>query len=145
MADEQEQPEPSEKEINKGNKKSLPTRRLGYTQKFKISGTTVYLRTGEYPDGTLGEIFVDIDKSGTFIRSMMSSFCIAISIALQNGASLEDLCNKFLSSKFEPAGMVTHHATIKNCSSIVDLIFRDLAIHYLGKDELRHIKIDVQE
>lgn len=142
MTEEFEQPElpEAERKIDKGNKKALPTRRVGYTQKFKIGTTTVYLRTGEYPDGTLGEIFVDIDKAGTFIRSMMGCFCISTSIALQNGASLEDLCNKFLGSKFEPAGMVTHSDTIKSCSSIVDLIFKDLAIHYLGQKELGHIK-----
>ena len=116
----------------------LPNRRGGYTQKMKIGGQTLYLRTGEYEDGTLGEIFVDLSKEGALIRSMMNSFCIGISVALQSGASLEDLCEKYLHTKFEPSGMVQNHPHIKMASSILDLIFRDLAIDYLGRDDLRH-------
>jgi len=120
------------------NKKRLPERRGGYTQKMKVGGQTLYLRTGEYEDGTLGEIFVDLDKQGSFVRSMMNCFCIAVSVALQYGASLEDLCNKFLFTKFDPSGPVRCHDNIKFATSILDLIFRDLAINYLGRDDLKH-------
>lgn len=119
-------------------KRKLPNRRNGYTQKMKIGGQTLYLRTGEYEDGTLGEIFVDLSKEGALIRSMMNSFCISISVALQYGASLEDLCNKFMFTKFEPSGMAKNHFHIKMASSVLDLIFRDLAINYLGRDDLKH-------
>ncbi|MCH7499426.1 MAG: hypothetical protein IH886_05370 [Nitrospinae bacterium] len=119
-------------------KRKLPNRRAGYTQKMKIGGQTVYLHTGEFGDGTLGEIFIDLSKEGALIRSMMNCFCIAISVALQYGASLEDLADKFLHSKFEPAGIVQNHADIKMCSSILDAIFRDLAIHYLDRNDLKH-------
>ena len=119
-------------------KRKLPNRRGGYTQKMKIGGQTLYLRTGEYEDGTLGEIFVDLSKEGALIRSMMNSFCIGISVALQSAASLEDLCEKFLHTKFEPSGIVQNHPHIKMASSILDLIFRDLAINYLGRGDLKH-------
>jgi len=105
---------------------------------MKIGGQTLYLRTGEYEDGTLGEFFVDLSKEGALIRSMMNSFCIGISVALQSGASLEDLCEKFLHTKFEPSGLVQNHPHIKMASSILDLIFRDLAINYLGRADLKH-------
>ena len=116
----------------------LPNRRNGFTQKFKIGGQTVYLNTGEYADGKLGEIFVDLSKEGSLLRSMMNSFCIAVSVALQYGASLEDLCDKFLFTKFEPAGIVQNHSDIKMATSILDAIFRDLGINYLGRSNLKH-------
>jgi len=120
------------------DKRKLPARRQGYTQKMMIGGQTLYLHTGEYEDGTLGEIFIDLNKQGSFIRSIMNCFCIAISIALQYGAPLEDLTNQFLGTRFDPAGPVQYHPDIKMSSSILDLIFRDLAINYLGRDELKH-------
>lgn len=122
-------------------KKSLPYRRGGYTQKMRIGGQTLYLRTGEYEDGSLGEIFVDLSKEGAMIRSLVNSLCITVSVALQNGTSLEDLVDKFLHTKFDPSGPVECHPYIKMASSITDLIFRDLAINYLGRDELKHVKV----
>ena len=119
-------------------KRRLPNRRAGYTQKAVIGTQTIYIRTGEYEDGTLGEIFIDLSKEGSLLRSLMNCFCIAISVALQYGASLEDLCNKFLFTKFEPSGLVKNHPHIKMASSILDLIFRDLAINYLGREDLKH-------
>ncbi len=122
------------------DKRRLPSRRVGYTQKMKIGGQTLYLHTGEYEDGTLGEIFIDLDKQGSLMRSLMNCFCIAISVALQYGASLDDLVNKFIYTKFDPSGPVQYHPNIKMASSILDLIFKDLAITYLGRDELKHKK-----
>jgi len=119
-------------------KKRLPNRRNGYTQKFKIGGQTLYLHTGEYEDGTLGEIFVDLSKEGALIRSMMNGFCINFSVALQYGASLDDLCDKFIGTKFDPSGGVQNHADLKMASSIFDLICKDLAINYLGREDLKH-------
>lgn len=122
----------------------MPNRRVGYTQKMKIGGQTLYLRTGEYEDGTLGEIFVDLSKEGSLIRSMLNSFCIAISVALQYGASLEDLADKYINSRFEPSGIVQNHEHIKMASSIPDLIFKDLAINYLGREDLKHTQETLQ-
>lgn len=121
-------------------KNPLPERRRGYTQKMRIGGQTLYLRTGEYEDGTLGEIFVDLSKEGAMIRSLVNCICITVSVALQNGTSLEDLVDKFLHTKFDPSGPVECHSHIKMASSITDLIFRDLAINYLGRNDLKHVK-----
>ena len=122
------------------NKKPLPNRRGGATQKFLIGDTTVYLRTGEYLDGTLGEIFIDLDKTGSTLRATMNCFAIMVSMALQHGVPLEKIADKFLFTKFEPAGMVQYSEDIKQCSSIVDLIFKDLAIHYLGREDLKNVE-----
>ncbi|MCH7500007.1 MAG: hypothetical protein IH886_08360 [Nitrospinae bacterium] len=119
-------------------KRKLPNRRNGVTQKMKISGQTIYLRTGEFEDGSLGEIFIDLSKEGALIRSLMNCFAIAISVALQSGASLEDLCDKFMFTRFEPAGIVENNQDIKMCSSILDAIFKDLAINYLDRKDLKH-------
>ena len=116
----------------------LPQRRNGYTQKMVVGGQSLYLRTGEYPDGRLGEIFVSLGKEGDLISSLINSFCIVTSIALQSGTPLEDLVKNFVFSKFEPSGQVQNHAHIKMASSILDVIFRDLAINYLGRDDLKH-------
>jgi ribonucleoside-diphosphate reductase alpha chain len=116
----------------------LPQRRRGYTQKMQIDGHTLYLRTGEYPDGTLGEIFVSLGKEGDLISSLINSFCIVTSIALQSGTPLDDLVKNFVFSKFEPSGCVQNHPHIRIATSILDVIFRDLAIHYLGRDDLKH-------
>jgi ribonucleoside-diphosphate reductase alpha chain len=122
------------------SKKSLPDKRIGYTQKMRLGGQTLYLHTGEYKDGSLGEIFVDLSKEGALIRSLLNCICITVSVALQNGTPLEDLVDKFLHTKFDPSGPVQCHAHIKMASSITDLIFRDLAINYLGRDDLKHVK-----
>ncbi len=116
----------------------LPNRRRGYTQKMVVGGQSLYLRTGEYEDGRLGEIFVSLGKEGDLISSLINSFCIVTSIALQSGTPLEDLVKNFIFSKFEPAGQVLNHPDIKMASSILDAIFRDLAINYLGRDDLKH-------
>ena len=122
-----------------GQKKPLPNHRGGATQKFHIGEITIYLRTGEYPDGTLGEIFIDLDKTGSTLRATMNCFAIMVSMALQHGVPLEKITDKFLFTKFEPAGMVQHNEDIKQCSSIIDLIFKDLAINYLGREDLKNV------
>ena len=116
----------------------LPNRRNGYTQKMVVGGQSLYLRTGEYDDGKLGEIFVSLGKEGDLISSLINSFCIVTSIALQSGTPLEDLVKNFVFSKFEPSGQVLNHPDIKMATSILDAIFRDLAINYLGRDDLKH-------
>ena len=123
-------------------RKKLSTRRRGYTQKAKISGQTIYLRTGEYEDGSVGEIFIDMHKEGAAFRSMINSFAIAISLGLQHGVPLEEFVDAFTFSKFDPSGMVTGNENIKMCTSVVDYIFRDLAITYLGRHDLSHINGD---
>lgn len=114
----------------------LPTRREGFTQKVRISGNSVYLRTGEYEDGRLGEIFITMNKSGATIQSILNCFCISISMGLQMGITLEAYCDKFLYSKFEPNGVVQGHKQIAMVDSIIDYVFKDLAIHYLGRENL---------
>jgi ribonucleoside-diphosphate reductase alpha chain len=116
----------------------LPQRREGYTQKMQVDGHSLYLRTGEYEDGSLGEIFVSLGKEGDLISSLVNSFCIVTSIALQSGTPLEVLVNNFIFTKFEPSGCVQNHPHIRIATSILDAIFRDLAIHYLGRDDLKH-------
>ena len=123
-------------------KRDLPKRRYGYTVKATIGGQRVYLRTGEYEDGQLGEIFVDVYKEGAAYRSLMNAFAIAISMGLQYGVPLEELVAKFHMFRFEPNGHVSDHDCIKFCSSIIDFIFRDLALNYLGRTDLVHIPPD---
>lgn len=118
----------------------LPKRRNGYTQKVKIGGHNIYLRTGEYQNGDLGEMFLDINKEGTLLGSMMNCFAIAVSLGLQYGVPLEEFVEVFTFSKFEPNGLVIGHDQVKRATSIVDYIFRDLAINYLGRDDLAHVK-----
>lgn len=120
-------------------RRELPKRRFGYTVKATIGGQRVYLRTGEYEDGTLGEIFVDIYKEGAAYRSLMNAFAIAVSLGMQYGVPLEEYVTKFHMFRFEPNGHVADHDSIKFCSSIVDFIFRDLALNYLGRTDLVHI------
>ncbi len=120
-------------------RRELPKRRFGYTVKAMIGGQRVYLRTGEYEDGTLGEVFVDMYKEGAAYRSLMNAFAIAVSLGLQYGVPLEELVTKFHMFRFEPNGHVADHDHIKFCSSIVDFIFRDLALNYLGRTDLVHI------
>ena len=119
-------------------RKKLPSKRRGFTQKAKIGGQTVFVRTGEYDDATVGEIFVDMHKEGASFRSLMNCFAISVSIGLQYGVPLEEFVNKFTFTRFEPSGMVDH-ANIKNASSVVDYIFRLLAFEYLGRTDLVHV------
>ena len=119
-------------------RRTLPAKRRGFTQKAKINGQAIFLRTGEYNDGTLGEIFVDLAKEGSTLRSLMNSFAIAISVGLQYGVPLEEFVEKFVFTKFEPSGMVDH-PNIKTTTSIVDFVFRCLAYEYLGRTDLVHV------
>jgi ribonucleoside-diphosphate reductase alpha chain len=129
-----------ERIINKGERRRLPQRRKGYTQKAIIGGHKVYLRTGEYEDGGLAEVFVDMHKEGSAFRSLMNNFAIAVSIGLQYGVPLEEFVEAFTFTRFEPAGMVEGNDTIKMATSIVDYIFRELAISYLGRNDLAHVQ-----
>ena len=117
----------------------LPGRRKGYTQKASVGGHKVYLRTGEYDDGRLGEIFIDMHKEGAAFRSLMNNFAIAISLGLQYGVPLEEYVEAFTFTRFEPAGLVQGNETIKNATSILDYIFRELAVSYLGRHDLAHV------
>jgi ribonucleoside-diphosphate reductase alpha chain len=119
-------------------RKSLPAKRRGFTQKAKINGQALFLRTGEYADGTLGEIFIDLAKEGSTLRSLTNSFAIAVSVGLQYGVPLEEFVEKFIFTKFEPAGMVDH-PNIRSTTSIVDFVFRCLAYEYLNRTDLVHI------
>ena len=124
----------------RGIRKSLPNRRKGYTQKAKIAGHSVFLRTGEYEDGNLGEIFLDMHKEGAAFRSILNSFAIAVSLGLQYGVPLEEYIDAFTFTRFEPNGVVQGHDYIKMATSVLDYIFRDLAISYLDRHELGQIK-----
>ena len=119
-------------------RRTLPAKRRGFTQKAKINGQAIFLRTGEYADGTVGEIFIDMAKEGATMRSMSNCFAIAISIGLQYGVPLEEFVEKFVFTRFEPSGMVDH-PNIKSTTSIVDFIFRALAYEYLGRTDLVHV------
>ncbi|MEO1194987.1 MAG: vitamin B12-dependent ribonucleotide reductase [Pseudomonadota bacterium] len=126
------------KEIARDREK-LPQRRRGYTQKAIVGGHKVYLRTGEYADGNLGEIFIDMHKEGAGFRAMMNNFAIAVSVGLQYGVPLEEFVDAFTFTKFEPAGMVQGNETIKNATSILDYVFRELAVSYLDRTDLAHV------
>ncbi|MCS6848009.1 MAG: LAGLIDADG family homing endonuclease [Anaerolineae bacterium] len=117
----------------------LPNRRAGYTQKAKIGGQSIFLRTGEYEDGTLGEIFIDMHKEGAGFRSLLNCFAIAVSLGLQYGVPLDEFVDQFVFTKFEPSGVVTGNDRIKMATSVIDYIFRELAITYLGREDLAHI------
>ena len=121
-------------------RRKLPQRRKGYTQKAIVGGHKVYLRTGEYEDGRLGEIFIDMHKEGAAFRSLMNNFAIAISIGLQYGVPLEEFVEAFTFTRFEPSGMVEGNDAIKMATSILDYIFRELAISYLGRNDLAHVQ-----
>ena len=116
----------------------LPDRRKGYTQKAIVGGHKVYLRTGEYEDGKLGEIFIDMHKEGAAFRSLMNNFAIAISIGLQYGVPLEEYVDAFTFTRFDPAGVVEGNSSIKMATSLIDYVFRELAISYLDRDDLAH-------
>ncbi|WP_039019093.1 vitamin B12-dependent ribonucleotide reductase [Halocynthiibacter namhaensis] len=128
------------KEIIKSHREKMPDRRKGYTQKAVVGGHKVYLRTGEYKDGALGEIFIDMHKEGAGFRAMMNNFAIAVSVGLQYGVPLEEFVDAFTFTKFEPAGMVQGNDSIKNATSILDYIFRELAVSYLDRTDLAHVK-----
>ncbi len=129
-----------EKVVRAAERERLPQRRKGYTQKAVVGGHKVYLRTGEYQDGRLGEIFIDMHKEGAAFRSLMNNFAIAVSIGLQYGVPLEDYVNAFIFQRFEPSGMVQGNDAIKMATSVIDYIFRELAISYLDRDDLAHVR-----
>jgi ribonucleoside-diphosphate reductase alpha chain len=116
----------------------MPDRRKGYIQKAQIGDHKVYLHTGEYDDGKIGEIFIDTNKEGELVKAMMNNFAIAISLGLQYGVPLEEYVDAFIDTKFEPSGKVNGNDRILSASSILDYVFRELAISYLGKEELAH-------
>jgi ribonucleoside-diphosphate reductase alpha chain len=123
-------------------RRRLPARRRGYTQKAVVGGHKVYLRTGEFDDGSIGEIFLDMHKEGSAFRAMMDSFAIAISMGLQHGVPLEEFVDAFTFTRFEPSGMVEGNEAIKMSTSILDYIFRELAVSYLGRSDLAHVEPD---
>ena len=124
----------------RASREKLPERRKGYTQKAIVGGHKVYLRTGEYNDGRLGEIFIDMHKEGAAFRAMMNNFAIAISVGLQYGVPLEEFVEAFTFTRFEPAGLVQGNDSIKNATSILDYIFRELAVSYLDRTDLAHVQ-----
>ena len=125
--------------VVRAERDKLPHRRKGYTQKAMVGGHKVYLRTGEYENGKLGEIFIDMHKEGAAFRSLMNNFAIAVSIGLQYGVPLEEFVEAYTFTRFEPQGMVTGNDTIKMSTSILDYIFRELAISYLDRNDLGHV------
>jgi len=118
----------------------LPGRRRGYTQKARVGGHKVYLRTGEFEDGSLGEVFIDMHREGAAFRSLMNCFAIAISLGLQYGVPLEEFVDAFVFTRFEPNGPVQGHDNIKMVTSVIDYIFRELALSYLGRTDLVQVK-----
>ncbi|MEX0906214.1 MAG: vitamin B12-dependent ribonucleotide reductase [Balneolaceae bacterium] len=131
----------AEKIIHKyvARRQKLPFRRSGYTQKVKIGGQSVYVRTGEYDNGQLGEIFIDMHREGAAFRSLMNCFAIAISLGLQHGVPLEEFVDAFVFTKFEPSGMVNGSPHVKMTTSVIDYIFRELAVTYMGREDLAHV------
>ena len=123
-------------------REKMPDRRTGYIQKANVGGHKVYVHTGEYKDGRLGEIFIDMHKEGAGFRAMMNNFAIAISLGLQYGVPLEEYVEAFTFTRFEPSGFVSGNERIKNATSVLDYVFRELAISYLGREDLAHIKAE---
>jgi ribonucleoside-diphosphate reductase alpha chain len=121
-------------------RRRMPDRRGGYTQKAIVGGHKVYLRTGEYDDKSIGEIFIDMHKEGAAFRSLMNNFAIAVSLGLQHGVPLEEYVDAFTFTRFEPNGPVVGHANIKMATSILDYIFRELAVSYLGRYDLAQVQ-----
>ncbi|GHA12148.1 ribonucleotide-diphosphate reductase subunit alpha [Devosia pacifica] len=128
-----------EREVAVRTREKMPDRRKGYTQKAIVGGHKVYLHTGEYEDGRLGEIFIDMHKEGAAFRAMMNNFAISISIGLQYGVPLDEYVEAFTFTRFEPAGMVMGNDRIKNATSILDYVFRELAVSYLDRNDLAHV------
>tara|TARA_B100000700_G_scaffold257393_2_gene291107 strand:+ start:1717 stop:2553 length:837 start_codon:yes stop_codon:yes gene_type:complete len=138
-------PEQSENKINFSknskqnyNRSKMPDRRKGYIQKVTIGDHKIYLHTGEYDDGKVGEIFIDMNKEGELVKALMNNFAIAISLGLQYGVPLDEFVDAFIETKFEPSGEISGNDRILNASSILDYIFRELAISYLGREDLAH-------
>jgi ribonucleoside-diphosphate reductase alpha chain len=129
-----------EKVVQRGERRRLPNRRKGYTQKATVGGHKVYLRTGEHEDGRLAEVFIDMHKEGSAFRSLMHNFAIAISMGLQYGVPLEEFVESFTFTRFEPSGIVEGNDAIKMATSILDYIFRELAISYLNRGDLAHVQ-----
>ena len=128
-----------QKSTNKiNNRFKMPDRRKGYIQKVTIGSHKIYLHTGEYDDGKVGEIFIDMNKEGELVKALMNNFAIAISLGLQYGVPLEEFVDAFIETKFEPSGEVKGNDRILNASSILDYIFRELAISYLGREDFAH-------
>ena len=125
-------------------RRRLPDRRTGYTQKAKINGQSVYIRTGEYENGQLGEIFIDMHREGAAFRSLLNCFAISISLGLQHGVPLEEFIDAFVFTRFEPSGIVAGNDKIKMATSVIDYIFRELAVTYLGRYDLAHVEPDEQ-
>ena len=129
----------SQKFNKKTNDRSkMPDRRKGYIQKVTIGDHKIYLHTGEYDDGKVGEIFIDMNKEGELVKALMNNFAIAISLGLQYGVPLDEFVDAFIETKFEPSGEIKGNDRILNASSILDYIFRELAISYLGREDLAH-------
>ena len=128
------------KKLNKftNNRSKMPDRRKGYIQKVTIGNHKVYLHTGEYDDGKVGEIFIDTNKEGELVKALMNNFAIGISLGLQYGVPLEEFVDAFIETKFEPSGEIKGNDRILNATSILDYIFRELAISYLGREDLAH-------
>ena len=124
--------------VKNNSRFKMPDRRKGYIQKAQIGDHKVYLHTGEYDDGKIGEIFIDTNKEGELVKAMMNNFAIAISLGLQYGVPLDEYVDAFIDTKFEPSGNVEGNDRILSASSILDYVFRELAISYLGKEELAH-------
>tara|TARA_B100001989_G_C24525677_1_gene458512 strand:- start:613 stop:1428 length:816 start_codon:yes stop_codon:yes gene_type:complete len=129
---------PQNFKIKNNSRFKMPDRRKGYIQKAQIGDHKVYLHTGEYDDGKIGEIFIDTNKEGELVKAMMNNFAIAISLGLQYGVPLDEYVDAFLDTKFEPSGNVIGNDRILSASSILDYVFRELAISYLGKEDLAH-------
>jgi ribonucleoside-diphosphate reductase alpha chain len=123
---------------NPGKRFSMPNRRKGYIQKVQIGNHKVYLHTGEYEDGKIGEIFIDTSKEGELVKALMNNFAIAISLGLQYGVPLDEFVNAYVDTKFEPSGKVYGNDRILSATSILDYIFRELAISYLNREDLAH-------
>ena len=121
-----------------GSRFKMPDRRKGYIQKASIGEHKIYLHTGEYDDGKIGEIFIDTNKEGELVKALMNNFAIAISLGLQYGVPLEEFVDAFIDTKFEPSGKVDGNDRILSATSILDYVFRELAISYLGKEDLAH-------
>jgi ribonucleoside-diphosphate reductase alpha chain len=127
-------------QLNKktNDRSKMPDRRKGYIQKVTIGNHKIYLHTGEYDDGKVGEIFIDMNKEGELVKALMNNFAIAISLGLQYGVPLDEFVDAFIETKFEPSGEINGNDRILNASSILDYIFRELAISYLGREDLAH-------
>ena len=129
----------TKKSYNKNYDRSkMPDRRKGYIQKVSIKNHKIYLHTGEYDDGKVGEIFIDMNKEGELVKALMNNFAIAVSLGLQYGVPLDEFVDAFIETKFEPSGEIKGNDRILSASSILDYIFRELAISYLGREDLAH-------